>query len=67
VTRAARRRGIASALIGRSLAAARADGCDITTLEVDAESPTGAPGLYERMGFATLSTSITVIKNLRAQ
>jgi mycothiol synthase len=67
VTRAARGRGIASALIGRSLAAARADGCDIATLTVDAESPTGALGLYERMGFTTERTSVTVIKELTDQ
>ena len=42
VTKTARGRGIASALIRRCLAAARADGCDITTLYVDADSPTGA-------------------------
>jgi mycothiol synthase len=64
VTRAARGRGIASALTGRSLAAARADGCDLATLHVDAESPTGALGLYERMGFTTQRTSVTVIKEL---
>ncbi len=64
VTRAARGRGIASALTGRSLAAARADGCDLATLQVDAESPTGALGLYERMGFTRQCTTVTVIKEL---
>jgi mycothiol synthase len=67
VTKAARGRGIASALLGRSLAAARADGCNVATLRVDAESPTGALSLYERMGFTTQSTSITVIKELTDQ
>jgi mycothiol synthase len=67
VTRAARGRGIASALIGRSLAAARADGCNIATLHVDAESPTGALSLYERVGFTRQSTSATVIKELTDQ
>jgi GNAT superfamily N-acetyltransferase len=62
VTRAARGRGIASALICRSLAAARADGCDVATLRVDAESPTGVLSLYERMGFTRRYTSVTLIK-----
>jgi mycothiol synthase len=64
VTRAARGRGIASALIGRSLAAARAAGCDIATLYVGADSPTSALTLYERMGFTKQRTSITLIKDL---
>lgn len=64
VTEAARGRGIASALIRRSLAAARADGCDIATLNVDAESPSGAVGLYERLGFVTERTSVVVVKEL---
>jgi GNAT superfamily N-acetyltransferase len=64
VTTAARGRGIASALIGRSLAAARASGCDLATLRVDAESPTGALSLYERMGFTRQYTSVTVTKDL---
>lgn len=64
VTRLARGRGIASALIGRSLAAARADGCAAATLYVDTESPTGALALYEHLGFVTQHTSVTLIKDL---
>jgi GNAT superfamily N-acetyltransferase len=64
VTRAARDRGIASALIGRSLAAARADGCNLATLRADAESPTGTLNLYEHMGFTRQRTSVTLIKEL---
>jgi mycothiol synthase len=67
VTRAARGRGIASALIYRSLAAAQVDGCDIATLYVDTESPTGALTLYEHLGFATQHTSVTLIKDLTDQ
>jgi mycothiol synthase len=67
VSRAARGRGIASALIGRSLAAARADGCNVVTLHVDAESPTGTLSLYERMGFTRQTTSVTIIKELTDQ
>jgi mycothiol synthase len=67
VTKAARRRGIASALIRRSLAAARADGCDVATLYVDADSPTGALALYEHLGFTRRRTSVTLIKDLTDQ
>jgi GNAT superfamily N-acetyltransferase len=64
VTGPARGRGIASALIGRSLAAARADGCNVATLRVDAESPAGTLSLYERIGFTRQYTSATVTKDL---
>ena len=64
VTRQARGRGIASALIRRSLAAAHADGCTAATLYVDAGSPTGALTLYEHLGFTTQNTSVTLIKDL---
>jgi mycothiol synthase len=67
VTRPARGRGIASALIRRSLGAARADGCTVATLYVDADSPTGALTLYEHMGFTKQRTSVTLIKDLTAQ
>jgi GNAT superfamily N-acetyltransferase len=67
VTRAARGRGIASALLGRSLAAAKADGCDIATLYVGVDSPTGALTLYEHMGFTKQRTSLTLVKNLTDQ
>jgi mycothiol synthase len=64
VTKAARGRGIASALIRRSLAAAQADGCNIATLYVDAGSPTGALTAGEHMGFTRQRTSVTLIKDL---
>jgi mycothiol synthase len=67
VTRPARGRGIASALMRHSLAAAQADGCNIATLHVDADSPTGALTLYEHMGFSTKNTSVTVIKDVTQQ
>jgi mycothiol synthase len=46
-----RKRGLATALVARSLAAAAADGKTTATLGVDADSPTGAVGVYERLGF----------------
>ena len=46
-----RGRGVAGALIARSLAVLRERGMEIAALGVDAENPTGALGLYESFGF----------------
>lgn len=46
-----RRRGLAGALIGRSLEALRDRGMTSAILGVDADNPTGALGLYEAAGF----------------
>jgi mycothiol synthase len=46
-----RRRGLAAALIARSLVVLRARGMAMAALGVDAESPTGALRLYERFDF----------------
>jgi mycothiol synthase len=62
--RAGRNRGIASALLARALSEAKATGFTTATLEVDADSPTGALGLYERAGFTVEHTSITQTKPL---
>lgn len=51
VRRPWRGRGLASALIVRSLAILRERGMAIAALGVDAENPTGALGVYERLGF----------------
>ena len=48
-----RKRGLASALISRSLVLLRERGMTSAILGVDAENPTGALGLYERTGFVT--------------
>lgn len=50
-TRAARGRGIGTALVARSLVAMWAQGFAEAELHVDAESPTGAGRLYSRLGF----------------
>jgi ribosomal protein S18 acetylase RimI-like enzyme len=50
-----RRRGLARALIARSLAALRERGMTSAILGVDADNPTGALGLYEGIGFAVES------------
>lgn len=47
-----RRRGLARALIARSLVKLRERGLTSAVLGVDAENPSGALGLYESVGFA---------------
>jgi ribosomal protein S18 acetylase RimI-like enzyme len=56
--RAWRRRGLAGALIARSLAVLRDRGMDVAGLGVDAENPTGALGLYESFGFSKLRSHV---------
>jgi mycothiol synthase len=51
VRRPWRRRGLAAALVGRSLALLRERGMTSAWLGVDADNPTGALGIYERAGF----------------
>jgi mycothiol synthase len=46
-----RKRGLASALIGRSLTLLRERGMTSAILGVDADNPSGANGLYEAAGF----------------
>ena len=46
-----RKRGLASALIGRSLTLLRERGMTSAILSVDVDNPTGALGLYEGAGF----------------
>jgi mycothiol synthase len=50
-TRPYRRRGVAAALIAHAVAQSRAQGYETATLGVDADNPSGALGLYERLGF----------------
>jgi GNAT superfamily N-acetyltransferase len=54
-----RRRGVASALLGAVLAAAGSAGTREVVLNVDASSPTGAVGVYERAGFDVESHGAT--------
>lgn len=57
----ARGRGLAGACLGRTVAAASDSGnYDVVELQVDSESPTGAPRVYERLGFATTKTFATM-------
>jgi mycothiol synthase len=62
--RSARKRGIASALLSCALADARSAGFTAASLTVDADSPTGAFGLYQRAGFAIRASSVKRVKDL---
>ena len=57
-----RRRGLAAALIGRSLALLRERGMTSAMLGVDADNPTGALGLYEAAGFEIHDRFVAVRK-----
>ena len=54
VHRRARGRGVAKTLLHTVIADARDRGRNRVGLEVDADSPTGAQGLYESMGWVTM-------------
>lgn len=59
-----RKRGLASALLCESMCLFRAAGFDHATLGVDAENPTGALGLYERLGFVAVKRFIVFSKTV---
>lgn len=59
VRRGFRRRGVATALLGATAVAFRAAGLGTATLEVDADSLTGAHSLYERCGYERVRTTVT--------
>lgn len=59
VIRPWRKRGIASALIARSLEAFREAGFTHAMIGVDADSPTGASGLYRNLGFTPTHRVVT--------
>lgn len=61
-----RRRGVAGALVARSMALAAASGRTVSQLGVDSENPTGAMGVYERLGFATTSQMVAFQLSLPA-
>jgi len=64
--RAWRRRGLAGALIVRSLHLLRERGMTVAVLGVDADNPSGAFGLYEAAGFAPTERFIAWRKPLEA-
>ncbi|MEN2745990.1 GNAT family N-acetyltransferase [Sinomonas halotolerans] len=62
--RRARGRGLATALLTDVLGAARSAGFRIADLGVDSENPTGAVGLYERVGFSAVRTTVVYERGL---
>ena len=58
VRRPWRRQGVASALLARSMRAFRDVGLDGAGLDVDSENPTGAVGVYARLGFRADGRSV---------
>jgi ribosomal protein S18 acetylase RimI-like enzyme len=66
VRRPWRRRGLASALIGRALVALREGGFDEAALGVDAENPSGALRLYEALGFRRQRVHVAYRKEFTA-
>ena len=65
VRRPWRKRGVATALLVRSMEAFRAAGLEAATLGVDAENPTGALGVYERVGFRPIRRSVRLQRPFR--
>jgi mycothiol synthase len=59
VVRAARGRGLAPVVLGAALDAMRADGLSAAVLHVDAENPSGAGRIYERLGFVAGPVHVT--------
>ena len=59
-----RRRGIASALLAAALQSFIDDGMEYAVLDVDSENPTGAYGLYERLGFVLDRRSLALMKDV---
>jgi GNAT superfamily N-acetyltransferase len=62
-----RGRGLASALIGRSLLLLRERGMTSAALGVDVDNPTGALGLYERAGFVEHDRFVAMRKPMEAR
>jgi ribosomal protein S18 acetylase RimI-like enzyme len=59
VVRSHRGQGLAPLVLGATIGAARDAGMAHVVLDVDAENPTGAVGLYERLGFVRATTSVS--------
>lgn len=64
VRRPWRRRGVGRALLAASLRAFRARGMTEAAIGVDSKSSTGAPHLYESVGFQTVNQSLILRKRL---
>lgn len=64
VCRSWRKRGVARALIARSLQVQKAEGMTESALGVDSENPSGANRLYEECGFKAVKRNIVFSKPL---
>ena len=62
--RAWRKRGLATALLCHSMRAFQAAGLDYAGLGVDAANPTGALGIYQRLGFAPTREFVCLSKTI---
>ena len=62
VPRAWRQRGIAPSLLGYAMQAMKAAGLERAVLDVDAENPSGALGLYGGVGFAESNRSVNLLQ-----
>jgi ribosomal protein S18 acetylase RimI-like enzyme len=67
VRRPWRRRGVAGAMLVRVLGAYADAGFGTVSLGVDAQNPTGAVGVYERVGFTVESRGVTYLRALPAR
>lgn len=67
VRRPYRRKGLASALIARSLQVLKDSGMTEVALNADSENPTGALHLYEKMGFSTARQFATYSKPMNVR
>ncbi|TBN57804.1 GNAT family N-acetyltransferase [Glaciihabitans arcticus] len=62
VRRAWRGKGIAPSLLASAMDLMRDAGLEMAVLDVDAENPSGALGLYEAVGFAESNRSVNLLK-----
>ncbi|MFD7499037.1 GNAT family N-acetyltransferase [Streptomyces sp. NPDC059832] len=62
VRRDARGQGLARTLLAHVLRALREAGLEHAVLDADADSPTGALGLYQSLGFTVTDRSISLVK-----
>lgn len=61
-----RRRGVAAALIAHAVGQSRTQGYETASLGVDAENPSGALGLYERLGLCCVRKYVVYNRVLAA-
>ena len=59
-----RRRGIATALIGKALSEAVVQGFETASLDVDTDNPSGALHVYERAGFTVTHSTTTYARKI---